>query len=139
MTQVTVRRRRSDEAQPATHGGGGTKDAINAVPPGTRPESLETLREFLFLAPRARRQQQVTLEVDGLGVQYERVAPVGVGKMIGTSLHAAATISLVGGDKIADIQFALARKLEGEIHPVLEFLRVARLEHRHHQMLAKET
>ena len=68
----------------------------------------KALREFLLLAPRARRQQHVTLKVDGLGVEHERIAPVGVRKMIGVCLHTAAAISLVGGDEVADVQLTLA-------------------------------
>ncbi len=58
--------------------------------------------------------------------------------MIGTALHRAAAVGLVGGDDVADEQVRFAGHSEAEIDPVLEFLVGAGLHHRHEDVFAEE-
>jgi len=58
--------------------------------------------------------------------------------MIGTCGDGSAAVRLIGGDKIADVDFRFAGELEAQVYPVLQLLHVAGLHHRHQQVLGDE-
>ncbi|MCZ7635867.1 MAG: hypothetical protein M5U12_07365 [Verrucomicrobia bacterium] len=144
VAEVTVGGGGGDKAQAGegvglAGGRGDGEDAVGTVAAGTGPEALEAFMELLFLAPGARRQEYIALEIDAFGVERDAVVGADERKLIGADDDGAASIRLVGGHQVADVQLALAGQPEGEVDPVLELLRVTGFKHRHHQVPGQET
>ncbi len=138
MFEIRVSQRRTDESDRRFALGTARRDSVDAVLARAGPEPFVTGGKALFSAPRARRQQDILFEVDLRRVDLDRVVRVDPRKMVSPHLHRAAAVGLVRRDEKANVKFALARKLERQVDPVLHLLVGRRFQHRHVDVLAEK-